>query len=81
MLETNEILEFFVFSSTDILNIITNLDSNKAHGYDNISVRLIKICGISICRPLEIIFSNCISQGVFPDYLKRANVVPVHKKN
>ena len=81
MLETNEILEFFVFSSTDILNIITNLDSNKAHGYDNISVRLIKICGISICRPLEIIFSNCISQGVFPDYWKRANVVPVHKKN
>ena len=81
ILETNEVLDNFFFSVTDISNIINNLDPNKSHGYDNISVRLIKICGLSICKPLNIIFSNCLSQGIFPEYWKKANVVPVHKKN
>ena len=81
ILETNETFEHIDFSVADIFNIIRNLDSNKAHGYDNLSVKLIKICGFSICRPLEIIFQKCLAQGIFPEYWKRANVVPIHKKN
>ena len=34
----------------------------------------------SICKPLEIIFKSCLSQGVFPAEWKKANVVPVYKK-
>ena len=69
------------FSVNDILAIIKNLDPNKAHGSDGISVKMIKLCGKSITMPLEIIFKNCISSGEFPAYWKVANVVPVHNKS
>ena len=32
------------FSQDDIARIIKNLDPNKAHGHDNISIRMLKIC-------------------------------------
>ena len=44
-----------------------------------ISIRMIKLCGISICKPLEIIFQNCLLLGKFPSEWKKANVVPTFK--
>ena len=70
-----------MFSPTDIHNIIKNLDISKAHGYDGISVRMIKIFGESICKPSEIIFQSCIELGLFPEIWKKANIIPIHKKN
>ena len=64
----------------DIANIIENLNPNKAHGFDMISIRMLKICGDSILKPLELIFKSCIESGKFPIEWKKANVVPVHKK-
>ena len=63
---TNNILDTIVFSKEDIYKIIKNLDPNKAHGHDMISIHMIKLCGISICKPLEIIFQNCLHPGKFP---------------
>ena len=63
------------------MNIIGNLNANKAHGYDNISIRIVKIFGKSICRPLELIFRSCLAAGKFPQIWKKANVIPIHKKN
>ena len=37
------------FSVEDIKNITTKLDSNKAHGYDMISIDMLKLCDKSIC--------------------------------
>ena len=45
-----------------------------------ISIRKIKLCSISICKPLEIIFQNCLRSGKFPSEWKKANVVPTFKK-
>ena len=56
----------------DILKAIRVLDINKAHGHDNISTRIIKICGCSIIEPFSIIFRNKL--------FCRSNIVPVHKK-
>ena len=42
---------------------------------------MLKICGKSICRPLELIFNECISNGVFSSEWKKGNVVPIHKKS
>ena len=53
------------FSQDDIAKIIQNLDPNKAHGHDNVSIRMLKICGSSIYKPLEMIFKQCIETGVF----------------
>ena len=41
------------FSNNDIEKIIQNLDPNKNHGHDKISIRMIKICGKSIGKPLQ----------------------------
>ena len=49
--------------------------------YDEISIRMLKICGSSICRPLQIIYKSGLDRGKFPQEWKKANVVPVHKKN
>ena len=68
------------FSETDILRIINNQDSNKAHGHDMISIRMLKLCGEAICTPLNIIFKTCLNTGKFPSEWKKGNV-PIHKKD
>ena len=72
---TNNILDTIIFSKEDICKIIKNLDPNKAHGHD-----MIKLCSISICKPLEIIFQNCLRSGKFPSEWKKASVVLTFKK-
>ena len=54
------------FSEDDIAKIIQNLDPNKAHGHDQISIRELKISGKTICKPLEYIYCDCLSTGIFP---------------
>ena len=68
------------FSQDNIAKIIQNLDPNKAHGHDNISIRMLKICGSSIYRPLEMILNFCIETVFFPSEWKKANIVPIYKK-
>ena len=68
------------FSSLDLSKIIKDLNSNKAHGHDNISIKMIQICGDSIIPPLKMIFESAIRSGHFPDSWKKGNVIPVHKK-
>ena len=80
LLKTDKFLSNITFSSDDILKIIQNLDSEKAHGHDKISIRMLKICGPSICKPLDISFKSCLESGIFPLQWKKANVVPIHKK-
>ena len=62
------------------MKVIQKLDSNKAHGQDNISIRMVKICSKSICTSLCKIFEKCLRSGTFPLEWKRGNVVPVFKK-
>ena len=49
----------------DILKIIKKLDPNKAHGHDMISIRMVKLCDASICKPFELIFRFCLESGNF----------------
>ena len=77
---TNNILDTTGFSNEDICKIIKNVNSNKAHDLDMISICMINICGISIYKPLEIIFQNCLRSGKFPSEWKKANVVSTFKK-
>ena len=57
-----------------------SLNYNKDHGYDDISMRLLKLCDSSIVRPLSIIFKNCLRTGTFTNNRKKSNVVPIHEK-
>ena len=41
---------------------------------------MVKVCGPSIYKPLEIIFNQSLETGVFPSEWKKGNIVPIHKK-
>ena len=41
---------------------------------------MIKICSQSLTLPIKIIFEHSIKKGKFPEIWKKANVVPVHKR-
>lgn len=77
---TNGKLSMINVCEEDVLKIIQNLNPNKAHGHDNISIRMIKICTQSVVRPLSLIFRNCINDGVFPNVWKKANVIRYIRK-
>ena len=77
---TDNYLSSISFSQDNITKIIQNLDSNKGHGRDNVSIRMLKICGSSFYKPLEMIFKQCIETGVFLSERKKTNIVPIHKK-
>ena len=62
----NKCLDSINFSSSDIAKIISHLDPNKTHGHDIFSIRMIKLCGNSTCKPLSIIFNDRLNEGKFP---------------
>ena len=68
------------FSQNNVVKIIQKLYSNKAYGHDNISIRMLKICGSSIFKPVAMIFKQCIETGVVPSEWKKANIIPIDKK-
>ena len=68
------------FCVDDIVKIIRSLEQNKAHGHDEISIRMIKLCTFSISKPLHLIFRNCLETESFPKERKKASIIPVRKK-
>ena len=77
---TDNRLSSVSFSLDKIKKVIQNLDPNKVHGHDNINIRMLKVCGPSNYKPVEIIFNQCLETGVFPSEWEKGNIVPVHKK-
>ena len=66
--------------TTTIIKLIRSLDPNKAHGYDEISIRKLKLCATSISKPLHILSNNSVINECFPNEWKKAHVILVHKK-
>ena len=63
-----------------VLKIINNLGSEKATGIDGLPVRFIKDGANQISNPLTHIINLSLQQGIVPNDLKCARVVPLHKK-
>ena len=47
-LKTDKKLYYLSINENDISTTITNLDPNKSRGWDNLLVRMIKLCGDSL---------------------------------
>ena len=77
---TDKRLSSVTFSAEAIGKIIQGLHHNKPHGHNNISIRMLKICGDTIYKPLEMIFSQTLTGGLFPSEWKKGNIVLIHKK-
>ena len=79
--KTDNRLSAVNISIDDIAKILPNLGPNKAHGHDKISIRMLHLCGNSICKPLEFIFQEAMESGSFPSEWKKGNVIPIYKKD
>ena len=79
--KTNKRISSINFSSSGLSKIIKKLNPNKAHGHDNISIRVIQISGDSIICLLKLIFETAIRSSCFPQSWKKENIIPVDKKD
>ena len=59
------------FENNDILKLKRSLNIQKAHGFDDISIHIIKICDSALAKPLllisKIVSPKLIFQNTFPD--------------
>ena len=53
---------------------------NKASGPNSIPTNILKLFEKEFSKPLSDMINMSFNQGVFPNILKIANVIPVHKK-
>ena len=63
----------------EIQQLISKLPNKTSCGHDRISNKLLKLLGSSISYPLAIIFNQSISEGIYPDQMKLAEVIPLYK--
>ena len=66
-------------NSAEIEKLISNLDSKKSPGFDELSAKFLKLCAPHISETLANIFNISISSGIYPDLLKTARVTPIYK--
>ena len=66
--------------SNEVKNIIMAL-KDSSPGYDGIKSNILKVTCNSFIAPLTHTINVSLSQGVFPDELKVAKVIPLYKSN
>ena len=59
---------------------IGRLNPRKATTFKNIPAKLLKSSSEICSESMQLIFNDCVQNGLFPDLLKLADVTPLHKK-
>ena len=65
----------------EISDIISKLKNTSSKGFDDIPVNLIKNSNSALCTILAYLNNQSLLDGTFPDLLKIAKVVPIHKSD
>ena len=55
LIKTDNSLYSVSFYTENLLKMVNNLHSNKARSHDEISIRMLKLCGPFVCRPFKTI--------------------------
>jgi len=63
----------------EVSRIINGLNDKKSTGLNEISVKILKYCGDVIVPGINSIIDNSIASEIFPDELKKAQVLPIFK--
>ena len=64
----------------DVEDLISSMKTNKASGPNNIPTNILKLFKKEFSKSLSDMINMSFNQGVFPNILKIANVIPIHKK-
>ena len=80
-LTSNENSAIFISptNADELDEICRSFQSSKALGFDDIPIHLIKNSFDLIAEPLTQIINLLLSTAVFPDKLKIAKIIPIHK--
>ena len=73
-------MQIVPIAGREVRSVISSLKSKNSFGYDGISTKILKLCGYQISKPHTFICNKNITVGVFPEQLKYAIVIPLHKK-
>ena len=73
-------IKFRHTSTKEIEKVIKSLKTKNVHGYDEISVKIIKQSAPFISSPLTYICNKSLELGIFPSRLKYSTVKPIFKK-
>ena len=72
--------KFSRVSELEVFLSLENLNTKKSFGADKVHPLLVSIAIFQIYRPITHITNLSISQGIFPDSMKIAKVVPIFKQ-
>ena len=78
--KSNEPLSSITFEINNIEKIVKNNDPSKFHGHHILSVRMLKLCGESIYKPLNLICKSCLETGQFLSKWKKLMLSQFLKK-
>lgn len=74
-------LSNIAITNEDISDLIKCIDVNKATGPDQVSQAMLKMAGDALVPHLARLFNLSLEKSVFPAMWKRANVMPIFKKD
>ena len=68
-------------TESEVFDQLQCLDTNKACGHDGISAKMLKEAGNAIAPSLCRLINMSLAQCKFPAEWKKANIIPIHKKD
>ena len=71
---------FLPVDSDTTKDLLKEINSTKATGLDEIPAKLVKIGADALAFPFTHVINEILNSGTFPSKLKKAKVIPVHKK-
>lgn len=64
---------------SEVMKIINGLKTGKAPGYDDLTTSFVKLHSFPLCKTIMYLFNMALEQGKFPENLKVAKIIPIHK--
>ena len=71
--------DFKLVNRNDVLAAIDSLNSKTSSGFDGLSTIMLKSVKYEVCDSLTLIINQSLTTGLFPEKLKIAKVIPLHK--
>jgi hypothetical protein len=76
----DETIEMVTITNKDVDDALKCLDPNKAYGPDGIGPKVLKEGRPALVNILTKLFNLSLTEGIFPNAWKKANVCPIFKK-
>ncbi len=76
----NHTFHFQTIDDEITMSTIKKLAPKTSYRFDKISTKLLKTIKVTLVKPITLIINQMLNTGIFPDKLKIAKVIPIHKK-